>query len=185
MWLNNTATAAMMLPIAQAVLSEFEKCTEELATDGDNKVVVVGYNRFENESEERDDSVNEIQGGESLNQGDDIECEETARNPAEPVPDVEIEVVSDNAIVKDEEKGDPDVVKVAANETVKRLGKGLMIGVAYAANIGGMATLTGSGPNLVLRGVVQTFVHCTHKSSILNPPCRCHHRKMHCMYMLK
>ena len=162
MWLNNTATAAMMLPIAQAVLSEFEKCTEELATDGDNKVAVVGYNRFENESAGGDDSVNETQGGESLN--DDNECEEITRNPVEPV--VEIEVVSDNAIVKDEENGDLEEVKVAENETVKRLGKGLMIGVAYAANIGGMATLTGSGPNLVLRGVVQTFVHCTHKSSI-------------------
>ena len=164
MWLNNTATAAMMLPIAQAVLSEFEKCTEELAMDGDNKVAVVGYNRFENESAEGDDSVNETQGGGSLNEDDDNKWEEITRSPVEPV--VEIEVVSDNAIVKDEENGDLEEVKVAENETVKRLGKGLMIGVAYAANIGGMATLTGSGPNLVLRGVVQTFVHCTHKSSI-------------------
>ena len=37
MWISNTATAAMMLPIAHAVLQETKSQTEEEAASNDNK----------------------------------------------------------------------------------------------------------------------------------------------------
>ncbi|SFU61495.1 solute carrier family 13 (sodium-dependent dicarboxylate transporter), member 2/3/5 [Pustulibacterium marinum] len=41
----------------------------------------------------------------------------------------------------------------------KRFGKALMLAIAYSASIGGIATLIGTPPNLVLAGVVQNTYH--------------------------
>lgn len=41
--------------------------------------------------------------------------------------------------------------------TVKKFGKVLMLGIAYSSSIGGISTLIGTPPNLVLAGVVEEF----------------------------
>ena len=42
----------------------------------------------------------------------------------------------------------------SAHQQMQQLAKGLSLCIAYAANTGGIATLTGTPPNLVLKGQV-------------------------------
>ena len=54
------------------------------------------------------------------------------------------------------------IIKVASgtqDETTRRFNKALMLAIAYAASIGGIATLIGTPPNLVFAGVVKDMYH--------------------------
>ena len=53
--------------------------------------------------------------------------------------------------IVDQLKDNPDTIE---NEN-KIFGKALMLGIAYSASIGGISTLIGTPPNLILAGVVE------------------------------
>ncbi|KAK2174478.1 hypothetical protein NP493_799g04008 [Ridgeia piscesae] len=125
MWISNTATAAMMLPICQVVLDQFEqgraearkarndspRCKKALYTNGVNEVI----------------TMTETTNGKSL---------------AEP------ETETESFITIEEPDDAADDARHAS------FSKALCLCIAYAANIGGTASLTGTGPNLVLTGIV-------------------------------
>ncbi|RUS71181.1 hypothetical protein EGW08_021051 [Elysia chlorotica] len=96
MWISNTATASMMLPIAAAVLAQ----------------------------------VKAVKTGKNLHQ---------ISRPGDLDADLDLE----------QHQGQPAEVKDAPD--LARLTKGLTLCIAYAANIGGVSTLTGTPPNLVLK----------------------------------
>ncbi|XP_054713237.1 Na(+)/citrate cotransporter-like [Uloborus diversus] len=115
MWISNTATTAMMVPIVDAVLNELEK-----------------------EENEKEPLKNEIPV--SLitipsNLSPSIWGVEAGKNHYS----VNLQLSNSSSPAKD----------------YRKLRDSLLLSIAYAANCGGTGTMIGSGPNLVLKGLME------------------------------
>lgn len=103
MWISNTATTAMMVPILEAVILEIGKDEKEDFNDANNMQL-----------KSTDEGI--------------------------PFRTASIEPLKET--------------KHSAKMTILR--KGLFLSIAYSANIGGTGTLIGTGPNLVIQGVMNS-----------------------------
>ncbi|NXL91169.1 S13A2 protein, partial [Alectura lathami] len=133
MWISNTATTAMMVPIAQAVLDQLHTSEMESETDG--------------------------QGAEHINKAFELQEESTKpNNPKETEQKASVTLLFlswdlGNSHVLTVEENKPRNERLL-EEKHKNLCKGVTLSVSYSASIGGIATLTGTTPNLVLKGQV-------------------------------
>lgn len=122
MWISNTATTAMMMPIAEAVLQQLKKTKEQEMIVSDNLAMEISN------IEEK-----------SIQLNNQIADQQDIRNlPSNKESSLQLNAEADN----DNDKN------------FSRLCKAVCLSIAYAANTGGTGTLTGTPPNLVLRGQV-------------------------------
>ncbi|VEL18350.1 unnamed protein product [Protopolystoma xenopodis] len=55
-----------------------------------------------------------------------------------------------------DETFEPNIERPDGSNETQKLGTALSLGICYSATCGGIATLTGTGPNLILQGNVNT-----------------------------
>ncbi|KAL3884300.1 hypothetical protein ACJMK2_024448 [Sinanodonta woodiana] len=127
MWISNTATASMMMPIIFAVVNELE-----------------GVHSNPEQPKVQEGVVNQSFELKSVEEG-------TAN-------DIYVNAPNQNENRRQESTG--------KNAGTSKIAKGFALSVAYASNIGGIATLTGTPPNLVLKDSVDKL----YKANNADPP---------------
>lgn len=123
MWISNTATTAMMIPIANAVLVQLKETKDRENAD----ISVVNDDDIELSVRGKDESW-------------------TTKNG----------VLTNEQDEQRENNTDTASIDKPDDAEYLRMCKALSLAIAYSANCGGVASLTGTGPNVIMKGAADT-----------------------------
>ena len=143
MWIINTAAAAMMLPIADALLDEVfpddkhSEVEEEVSRRSSARQTNNNLMKNGNHSSRRRNSIKDVE----------LEMADITLNNQCMDPDPTVERMIDQELNSSSSSLPQDIV------TLKKM---FYLSIAYSANIGGTSTLTSNGPNLILRFVLDS-----------------------------
>ncbi|XP_012942313.1 solute carrier family 13 member 5 [Aplysia californica] len=161
MWISNTGTTAMMVPIITAVLDQMRKGKNSTIEDVESNVAA---SDDQGKSHEVDDKTN----GSVV---DSSNAPHVAKKEEKPVKSQERYVVAGEGdqyeLKKTESEGEKhdnddahsDASDSQEDDHMAQMERGMLLCICYAANTGGIASLTGTGPNLVLKAMVDELYH--------------------------
>lgn len=128
MWINNTSATAMMIPIANAILVQLKEAKQ------------AEHEEFENVTYDlkTGDVTLEVKANENTSNG----YQELARDA----------ICEENCKEVDDTSYEQAKVLRKDDDEYKRICKMMSICICHAANVGGIASLTGTNPNIIVKG---------------------------------
>ncbi|XP_064082342.1 solute carrier family 13 member 2-like [Macrobrachium nipponense] len=132
MWISNTATTAMMVRVVDALLVELFISSEEV----DEAISSNGRGHME------------LQGIENGSYIPEDDCE-SGRNK-------NLQTNTKGQKVKEDKPRPKTIAEMSLNDECRALKDMCFLAVAYSANVGGTGSMTGTGSNLVLKGILES-----------------------------
>jgi len=155
MWISNTATTAMMLPIAVATVKTI------VGDEEDDESVSSQPEADQHDGLNIVTSVNSLEDGFVVSSGS-LQIPKQNGN-YQPVPSSVGQMASFQSVGSDTKKTGgyvaavPKKIKPKTNENSAMLMKAMLLAVAFSANIGGIGTLIGTPVNLILQSQIETL----------------------------